>query len=298
MSGRSRIHPETDVKLCPPSDIISQQPDQNQVHVGRCSETANSEQMKKDKKKRNTFSHSSASVFSMSILNKHEFDPHPSINLLSQSDKLLVQEEYSHPFNEKNSKSVLRKGENTFKVYDSQGSHLFTGIEDPITCCFLFQQISPFKIHLFDAKNPEDEVMSLTKSCSCLIHCQNEVKVYSPPGNLLGTIAEGCGVLHPTYYLIDATMPETPLFQLTAPIFTFSCFGHDVDFPVYDVSRGQSKHEKVGVISKKWGGLVRELFSDSDTFGVSFPREFAPKYKALFLAACFLMDRKYFDRPS
>lgn len=57
---------------------------------------------------------------------------------------------------------------------------------------------------------------------------------------------------------------------------------------------GESRGEKrVGVISKKWGGLVREILTDKDSFGVSFPADLEPKYKALFLAACFLIVRQH-----
>ena len=46
---------------------------------------------------------------------------------------------------------------------------------------------------------------------------------------------------------------------------------------------------EVGKIKKHWGGLCREIFSDADTFGVSFPLDLDVRQKALTLGACFLI---------
>ena len=45
----------------------------------------------------------------------------------------------------------------------------------------------------------------------------------------------------------------------------------------------------VGMVSKKWQGLVAELFTDGEYFGVSFPADLDVKIKAVLLGACFLI---------
>lgn len=45
----------------------------------------------------------------------------------------------------------------------------------------------------------------------------------------------------------------------------------------------------VGKISKQWTGLVRELFTDVDNFGIQFPLDLDVKMKAVMLGACFLI---------
>ncbi|OWK05761.1 hypothetical protein Celaphus_00013015 [Cervus elaphus hippelaphus] len=45
----------------------------------------------------------------------------------------------------------------------------------------------------------------------------------------------------------------------------------------------------VGKISKHWTGLVRELFTDADNFGIQFPLDLDVKMKAVMLGACFLI---------
>ncbi|KAL7982969.1 hypothetical protein Chor_013575, partial [Crotalus horridus] len=50
-----------------------------------------------------------------------------------------------------------------------------------------------------------------------------------------------------------------------------------------DESRG------VGRISKQWSGLLKEIFTDTDNFGIQFPIDLDVKVKAILLGACFLI---------
>lgn len=47
--------------------------------------------------------------------------------------------------------------------------------------------------------------------------------------------------------------------------------------------------EEIGRISKQWTGLVKELFTDADNFGVVFPMDLDVKMKAVTMAATFLI---------
>lgn len=220
------------------------------------------------------------SAFTMSISNAHEFEPHPSINCLAPCDTLLVQEDYDSVFS-----NMSR--DHKYRVFDRLGQLLFLGREESSSCCCCcLKQMRPFRMQVTDAKG--EDVILLTRGCSCgVVNCAAEVRVFSPPDNLIGIVAEGFGFMHPKYYLIDATSPEVPLFEITGPMCTCSCFCDDVDFPVRET--GKRNQATVGYISKKWGGIVREFFSASDAFGVTFPVHFDPKIKVLFMAACFLI---------
>ena len=51
-----------------------------------------------------------------------------------------------------------------------------------------------------------------------------------------------------------------------------------------------SKDEtEIGKISKQWSGLAKEIFTDADNFGVSFPMDLDVKAKATLMAAVFLI---------
>lgn len=54
---------------------------------------------------------------------------------------------------------------------------------------------------------------------------------------------------------------------------------------------------EIGRISKRWGGLLREAFTDADTFGVAFG-EAEPRLRKLLLFATFLVDFTSFEDNS
>lgn len=45
----------------------------------------------------------------------------------------------------------------------------------------------------------------------------------------------------------------------------------------------------MGRICKQWSGLAREMFTDADHFGISFPMDLDVKMKAVLIGACFLI---------
>jgi uncharacterized protein YxjI len=49
-------------------------------------------------------------------------------------------------------------------------------------------------------------------------------------------------------------------------------------------------------IGKKWGGLLREVFADADTFGVDFSQAtWAPEERAVIFAAAVSIDFDFFE---
>ena len=113
------------------------------------------------------------------------------------------------------------------------------------------------------------------------------MSIYSPPGNLIGFVLERCTIINSSLHLFDAMLPDIPLYEVSDPLITCSCFGSDVEFPIY--TYGKSRENPVGNITKTWGGMRKELLTGSDTFGVSFPADLEPKHKVLFLATCLLI---------
>ncbi|KAL9656709.1 hypothetical protein ABK040_002976 [Willaertia magna] len=57
----------------------------------------------------------------------------------------------------------------------------------------------------------------------------------------------------------------------------------------------EKNFERVGVIEKKFGNILQELFTDADSFGINFPLDAKPNEKALLLAATILIDFLYFE---
>ncbi|XP_077865055.1 phospholipid scramblase 1-like [Saccoglossus kowalevskii] len=53
---------------------------------------------------------------------------------------------------------------------------------------------------------------------------------------------------------------------------------------------------QVGKISKQWSGMVKEMFTDADNFGITFPMDLDVNMKAVMLGACFLIDFMFFEK--
>lgn len=45
----------------------------------------------------------------------------------------------------------------------------------------------------------------------------------------------------------------------------------------------------IGRISKQWSGLLREVFTDTDNFGIQFPMDLDVRMKAVMIGLCFLV---------
>lgn len=52
---------------------------------------------------------------------------------------------------------------------------------------------------------------------------------------------------------------------------------------------------EVGLISKQWAGLLKEMFSDADRFGFEVSGELSPDERALLFVATFLVDFACFE---
>lgn len=78
--------------------------------------------------------------------------------------------------------------------------------------------------------------------------------------------------------------------QISGPICTYSICG-DVEFNIITLDGNE-----IGKISKQWSGLARELFTDADFFGISFPKDLDVELKAVMLGACFLIDAMFFEK--
>lgn len=81
------------------------------------------------------------------------------------------------------------------------------------------------------------------------------------------------------------------VFLIKGPLCTYSICGKDVEFKVFAMDGTE-----VGKISKQWSGLARELFTDADFFGISFPLDLDVRMKAILMGACFLIDAMFFEK--
>ena len=142
----------------------------------------------------------------------------------------------------------------------------------------VFRSHRPLQIDFFD---PDGSLrLSFRRSFFFFF---SDLSVESHEGTPLGSVHRRFGILHKKYDLLDASgrcfaRIETPIWRL----WTFPLFRGD----------GQ----RVGEISKKWSGLLREAFSDADTFQVNFgAAAFGEVERAVILAAAISIDFDFFE---
>lgn len=100
-------------------------------------------------------------------------------------------------------------------------------------------------------------------------------------GQELGIIRQRFGIIFKKYDLVDQhgkifARVRSPLWRL----WTFKIF--------------DSRDNEKGIITKKWGGFMREIFTDEDKFKVEF-QKFSALEKALIFATAITIDLDYFE---
>ncbi|XP_046746997.1 phospholipid scramblase 2 isoform X2 [Diprion similis] len=181
---------------------------------------------------------------------------------------------------------------NKYVVKDPRGQVVYYVAEESHfcgrMCCGKYR---PFNMRIVDVTMKEVISLHRPLQCSscCFPCCLQEMEVCSN-GVQIGSIAQNWNPIRPSFSICDASGDS--VLSIKGPICMCSCF--DIDFDVLSVD---GEH-KVGRISKKWSGFAREVFTDSDMFGISFPGDLDVKIKAVLLGACFLIDFMYFEGKS
>jgi uncharacterized protein YxjI len=109
----------------------------------------------------------------------------------------------------------------------------------------------------------------------------SEIHVRDGQGQPLGMIDQRFAFFARRFVVLDPNNRE--LAQLHGPFFRPWTF------------RVMQGDQEVGRITKKWSGLLREAFTDADTFGVELGPSMDPRLRMLALAATFLIDFLYFE---
>jgi hypothetical protein len=67
---------------------------------------------------------------------------------------------------------------------------------------------------------------------------------------------------------------------------------------VFPPTGGSDKESKIGSITKVWGGLGTEFFTDADKFAVTFPNDATAEGKLRLLGSLFLLNQIFFERQN
>lgn len=214
----------------------------------------------------------------------------PGLEYLSCLDQLLIKQEVD----------VLEvaigwEAANKFKILNNQEQQVYYAFEESDVCMRqLCTSDRGFVLHIVD--NMNKEVIRVTREfkccagccwCACSNYCAFKVDIEAPVGTHIGTIRQECSALRPLYTIRNPD--EEVVFNISGPLCVFDCLGGQ-DFNITSPN-GQD----VGTITKEFAGLIKELFTKADNFGVVFPQDLDVKMKACILGAVFLIDFMYFE---
>ena len=167
---------------------------------------------------------------------------------------------------------------NKYRVFGADGQEMLRAQEvgGSFLSRFFLRSWRPFRMVL---STPDDRtVLHLLRPFKLYF---TEIQVADANGRHLGRVQRRFSFLRRLYSVFDAAGRET--CQLYGPLL------HPWTFEVRREGR------TLGKIGKRWGGVLREEFTDADTFGISFPAGFDATTKAILLGATFLIDFAHFE---
>lgn len=188
---------------------------------------------------------------------------------------------------------------NKYEIKNSMGQQVFFAAEESSKCSR--QCCGPsrgFVFHITD--NTNQEVIRVTREfkccagccwCACSDFCATEITVEAPVGQVAGYVRQTKSCIEPRYSILNVQGVEVLKIQGPACALVCPWYLWDHEFKVFS---GDEEYE-VGKISKQWSGWMRELFTDVDNFGVTFPLDLNIKMKAVMIGAVFLIDFMFFE---
>jgi len=172
---------------------------------------------------------------------------------------------------------------NNYEVLDEAGEPLGriaehnAGLMDHVKRFFL-RSHRPLDVGVFSTAG--EQLIRLTRKFFFLF---SDLSVTTPDGREIGSIHRRFGILYKKYDLRDAhdrifARVASPLWRL----WTFPVKGDD--------------GRREATISKKWGGVLREVFADADTFGIDFENsDWNETERAVLFAAALSIDFDFFE---
>lgn len=220
----------------------------------------------------------------------------PGLEYLTQIDQLLVHQQVELF-------EVFTNWEtaNRYQVKNSVGQQIYFAHEESDVC--QRQCCGPsrgFTMHITD--NMQQEVIRVTREFKCcagccwcadIDHCGFEVAVEAPVGQIVGYVRQAQTGWYPYYDILNAN--REPVLKIHGPccVCQGACCTWDQNFNVMSLDLAN----EVGKVSKQWSGFVKEMYTNADNFGVTFPSDLDVKVKATLLGAVFLIDFMFFEQP-
>lgn len=175
------------------------------------------------------------------------------------------------------------EAKNRYDVFDEQGlpalrvEETGRGFGELLKRLFL-GPLRPFSSIVSDQQSDE-VLLQLRRPFRFIFH---RLEIRSGTGELVGAIQRRWSWIRRIYTIEDAS--GQPIAQLFGPILKPWTFEVRVNERV------------IGTVRKRWSGLLKEMFTDADNFGIELGQIEDPTLKALAFAATVLVDVVHFER--
>lgn len=219
----------------------------------------------------------------------------PGLEYLTQIDQMLVHQQV-----EMFEMFTNWETANRYQIKNSLGQQVYFANEESETC--QRQMCGParaFTMHITDNNN--QEVIRVTREFKCCAGCgwcagadccAMEITVEAPVGVVVGHVRQAQSPWPPKYVVMDANKQDVLKINGPCCICQGICCTWDQDFNVTNLD----ETSEVGKVSKQWSGILKEMYTTADNFGVNFPMDLDVKMKATLLGAVFLIDFMYFEQ--
>jgi len=178
------------------------------------------------------------------------------------------------------------EGKNKYQVLNDHGDQVGfiheqgSGIMTFVKRVFL-RNHRPLEVNVYN--KAEEVVLHLSRGFFFFF---SDLYITDPTtGKLIGSVHEKFSFFRKKYELCDENGRD--FAYIDSGFFNFFKF---------DITTIEGR--KLGSIKKKWGNLLKEFFTDADTFGVDISSELTLKEKSLVFATAIIVDFNHFEDNS
>jgi uncharacterized protein YxjI len=178
-------------------------------------------------------------------------------------------------FETKNQYAIMDEDKNVIGAFAEQADGIFDWILRTI-----FRSHRPLQVHVAD------------QSAQVLLHLSrkfffffSDLYIHDQKNQAVGSVHRRFAIIYKKYDLRDST--GQTFATISSPIWRLWTF------PIFD-QMGQQR----GAISKKWGGALREMFTDADTYLVDFGQQWRTEQRTVIFAAAICIDFDFFEDNS
>jgi uncharacterized protein YxjI len=157
----------------------------------------------------------------------------------------------------------LFKFENIYQIYNDKGENIGAimqklSLGNKILRMFVNKAMLPF---LLEIKNSNGELeASISRGWTFFM---SKISIMDPMGNKIGTINQKFKLFKPTFKIFDKS--DMLIAEITG------------DWKAWNFEIKDSNNIQIGTISKKWAGVMKEVFTTADKYNVNINPNYSNK---------------------